>query len=233
MTTTAVEPDLARLEHHRRAMYVQGALTGATGRRIDILPSGLTQDAGLVLRAMVECEKAKHTIEIGMAVGMSTLFILEGLLAANPGETPQHTAVDPGQTKWWDNAAVLQLRQGGCEDCVELIQEDSMTALPRMIGERRRFDWAFIDGSHFFENVLIDIVCLSRLVKPGGLIVLDDLWMPAVYQAAAYAVTNLGLTPEPPAQPSVRRRLLPLRRPLTDPIRAWDHFVPFTDWRNP
>lgn len=233
MATATATTGLVQLEEHRRTLYTLGSLRGATGKEIALRPAGLTQDAGLALRAVVEREQPARTIEVGMAVGMSTVFLLEGALASCPGREPRHVAVDPGQSTRWDQAAILQLRAAGCDRFVTVIEEDSVTALPRMIAEQERFDFAFVDGSHWFENVFLDLVCMARLVKPGGAIVVDDLWMPAVQHAVAYAVTNLGLANEPFAQPGVRERMTTLRLPLVAPKRDWNHFVPFAGWKQP
>ena len=92
MPLAVLPTDLSRLEAHRRALYSKKTLTGATGRQIPLDPVGLTQEAGLALRAIVEQERPERTIETGMAVGMSTVFILEGALAARPGRVPRHVA---------------------------------------------------------------------------------------------------------------------------------------------
>ena len=56
-------------------------------------------------------------------------------------------------------------------------------------------DAAFVDGSHVFHNVFVDLYYLQMIVRPGGLIVLDDYWWPGVATAARYFETNLGWRP--------------------------------------
>jgi hypothetical protein len=36
-------------------------------------------------------------------------------------------------------------------------------------------DLAFVDDSHFFEHAVLDIYYLTKLVKAGGLVLVDDL----------------------------------------------------------
>jgi Methyltransferase domain len=109
------------------------------------------------------------------------------------------------------------------------------------VTEDREFDFAFVDGDHRFESVLFDICFMARLVRPGGLIVVDDMWMPSIRTAVAYVEKNLGLTLEPDALPDGfrwRRRpwihgvpggtggLAVLRTPAERPELRWDEFVP-------
>ena len=109
--------------------------------------------------------------------------------------------------------------------------------------EGENYDLAFVDGSHLFEHAFLDIFYLTKLVKPGGVILVDDMWMPSVRQAVDYAVKNIGLVHENrrPARPylivgdrnicSGKRSEQPatalLRVPQQLPERKWDHFEDF------
>jgi predicted O-methyltransferase YrrM len=55
----------------------------------------------------------------------------------------------------------------------ELIRKASAEALPALAG--RRFDLVYIDGSHFYEPVAIDLDWACRLTPVGGIICGDDL----------------------------------------------------------
>ena len=57
-------------------------------------------------------------------------------------------------------------------------------------------DAAFVDGSHVFHNIFVDLYYLQMIVRPGGLVVLDDYWWPGVATAARYFETNLGWRPD-------------------------------------
>jgi predicted O-methyltransferase YrrM len=75
---------------------------------------------------------------------------------------------------------------------VTLLRERSPIALPRLAGEGMSADAAFVDGSHVFHNVVVDLYYLQMIIRPGGLVVLDDYWWPGVATAARYFETNLG-----------------------------------------
>jgi predicted O-methyltransferase YrrM len=168
---------------------------------------------------------------------MSALFLCQAVLPRGG----RHMAIDPFQKESWTGAGVRTLREAGVEDLVEVIQEESQLALPRLVSEGREFDLAFVDGDHRFEGVFLDLYFMIRLVRPGGLVVVDDMWMPAVRTAVAYVVRNLEVSFETDALPNAfrwrRRRLrrgVPsgtgdtavLRLPSERPRLRWNEFVP-------
>ena len=58
--------------------------------------------------------------------------------------------------------------------------------------DRRRTNLlAFVDGDHRFEGVFLDLYFMTRLVTPGALVVVDDMWMPAVRPRSPMAVLRL------------------------------------------
>ncbi len=213
--------DPQRAIAHRQAIYHRGKVLAANGGSLDIFPTGIIEPAGLVLRGLVAAEGATVTIETGFGLGLSTLFVVEGA-----GIGARHTAIDPYQKSDWQDAGVRTITDAGLADRVELIREDSAIALPLLLAEGRTFELGFVDGGHHFEHVFLDIYYMTRLVRPGGLVIVDDLWMPAVQAAVAYARTNLGCAAESRPDPAAKRFAI-LRLPPAPPQRAWDHFIPF------
>lgn len=118
--------------------------------------------------------KPERTIEIGMAFGGSTLTF--GQSHKDLGREPlkQHTAIDPAQSKYWDDAGRLLLESTKLEGYVEVIEAYSSQVLPRLVDDRRRYELAYIDGSHQFEDVLMDFVFTHEMLEVGGIILFDD-----------------------------------------------------------
>lgn len=202
-------------------IYSDGCLPSMDGSAtFPCFPVGLTQRPGEGLAALIRAEGARSTIEVGMALGLSTLWIMQGC------DGP-HVAIDPNQRSTWLEAGLRAIHEAGFEDRMSLVEEDSRLALPAMVADRTEFDFAFVDGVHRFEYVLLDLCYALRLVRPGGLVVLDDRWMPAVRAAADYAVRNLGISLEPMDDPEADRRMIVLRRPETEFVPAWDGFEAF------
>lgn len=231
---------LAQLEGVVERAYARGFVTGVDGRDRALPPHSIERSAGEALRDLAAVENASRSIEVGLALGMSALFLCQAIAQR---EDARHVAIDPFQKESWGNAGLLTLREAGVEGLVEVIEDESAFTLPRLVQEGRSFDFAFVDGDHRFEGVLLDLVFMARLVKPGGLIVVDDLWMPSVRLAVSYVDRNLDLELEPKALPNGfswgrRSRLgrgVPkgsgevavLRNPVDPPARPWDRFEPF------
>jgi predicted O-methyltransferase YrrM len=225
------------LRRHIDRAYEAGWVSDSDGSPVDLSPHSIDRAQGEALRELAVGEGAERTIEVGLALGMSALFLCQAVLQRGG----RHVAVDPFQQESWNGAGLRTLREAGVEDVVEVIEEESQLALPRLVTEGREFDLAFIDGDHRFEGVFLDLYYMTRLVRPGGLIVVDDMWMPSVRMAVAYLERNLSVTLEPDALPNGfrwRRRLLgrrvpsgrgdtaALRLPSDRPELRWDEFVP-------
>jgi predicted O-methyltransferase YrrM len=217
--------------------YRDGSVPDAAGEPIALAPHSVEPEVGAALRDLAIAEGAERTIEVGLALGMSALFLCQAVVRRDG----RHVAIDPFQEESWNGAGLRTLRDAGVESLVEVIEEESQLALPRLVAEGRRFDFAFVDGDHRFEGVFLDLYYMTRLVKPGGLVVVDDTWMPAVRTAVAYAEKNLAATLEPDALPGGfkwRHRPLSrgvpsgtgdtavLRLPRKRPELRWDEFVP-------
>jgi predicted O-methyltransferase YrrM len=227
----------AQIEVTLEAIYARGSVHDDEGSAVQLHPHSVERPQGEALRDLAVAEGAKRTIEVGLALGMSALFLCQAVVPRGG----RHLAVDPFQTESWNGAGLRTLREAGVEGLVEVIEEESQLALPRLVGQGRQFDFAFVDGDHRFEGVFLDLYFMTRLVKPGGLVVVDDMWMPSVRTAVAYVERNLGVTLEPEALPNgFRWRRRPLSRGVpsgtgdTAVLRLsserrtprWDEFVP-------
>ena len=78
---------------------------------------------------------------------------------------------------------------------VDHYAEESQFALPRFLDEGRRFDLAFVDGNHRFDWVFVDLFYLGRLLRPGGVVFVDN-FTPGIARAAAFFLSNVGKTLE-------------------------------------
>src|SRR5687767_15918413 len=103
-----------------------------------------------------------------------------------------------------------------------LIAERSSIALARLTHTGVVVDAAFVDGSHRFHEVFVDLYFLRTLVRPGGLIVLDDTEWPSVATALRYFDVNLGWQRE-----SISGRLQARRLPAEVVEPPFEDFKPF------
>jgi predicted O-methyltransferase YrrM len=160
------------------------------GTTHQVFPISINRAEGEALRAWVIREHAVCTIEIGLAYGISALFICEGLL--NELNNARHVVVDPYPSTGFKNCGLQLLEEAGAADLIEYHAAESQILLPRFLSEGRRFELAFIDGSHVFDRVFLDLIYLGRLVHPGGIIFVDDYQLPAIVRAVSFCLTNLG-----------------------------------------
>ena len=62
--------------------------------------------------------------------------------------------------------------------------------LTHLIEENVTIDFAFIDGDHVFDYVLVDFFLIHHLLRTGGIIVFDDLSYPSVRGVCRHVLSN-------------------------------------------
>lgn len=207
----------------RQEIYLAGSLPKADGTLLEIVPHTPHPEDGDRLRDIVASCQPGSTLEVGCATGLSTLAIFEGL--SEREEPVCHTAIDPNFSKYWGRAAQVLFRRAEIDGCVSVDERESVIVLAEWLDRSKRVDFAFVDGSHWFENALIDLVLLARIVEVGGLVVVDDPWMPAVRDAIAYVVANLNYSHLDTYERGGKPRLVTLRVDAIDRGRKWDSYI--------
>jgi cephalosporin hydroxylase len=144
-----------------------------------------------LLRDLLIAEGAGTVVEVGLAYGSSALAIGEALVTVgSPGA--RHIVIDPFQQSGWRNVGWDLMVGAGLDSLASLVLTPSSIALPRLVTDGVIADVAFVDGSHRFHEVFTDLYFLRKIVRPGGLIVVDDDWTPSVRTAVRYYENNLG-----------------------------------------
>ena len=138
-----------------------------------------------------------------------------------------HVVLDPFQATSFKNCGLEVLEDAGVLGLIEHHTEESQIALPRFVSENRRFDLAFVDGSHFFDRVFLDLIYLSRLVKHGGIIIADDYQVPSVARAVSFCLSNLSWKLEEVSSPDQHHQWVVLRTPREPIRRSFPHFIDF------
>jgi predicted O-methyltransferase YrrM len=174
----------------------------------------------------VRRERASRTLEIGLGYGVAALFVCEGLLQ-NGASDARHVTIDPYQETRFGGVALQLLDEAGVRDLVELHGEESQLALPRLVAERRTFDIAVVDANHRFDGVFVDLVYLARLVRPGGIVLVDDYQLPSVARAVSFFLTNRGWTLEEISTEDALHNWAVLRTSTEPDERRYDEFVDF------
>jgi predicted O-methyltransferase YrrM len=78
----------------------------------------IPREQGDYLYSLVRYLRPARTLEIGMANGLSSLFIAQALRDNGSGK---HTALDPFQYSDWAGAGVALIQKAGLTDLIELV----------------------------------------------------------------------------------------------------------------
>jgi predicted O-methyltransferase YrrM len=119
-------------------------------------------------------------VEIGSWEGRSALFFVNYLTRAHiVCIDPFEGNVEHHREPYWKELATRSEAQfdanlAGFHGRVEKIKGASTIVLPELAIEGRRFDLAYIDGSHMAADVYRDAVLTWSLIDPGGTVIFDD-----------------------------------------------------------
>jgi predicted O-methyltransferase YrrM len=176
-------------------------------------------EQGAMLHRLAREHRVQRSLEVGLAYGFSTVWLLDALAAQAEAV---HIAIDPFQKTGWGGIGLAQAARVDFAGRFDWLPEYSIHALSDLIRQQQRFDFIYIDGNHRFDDVMVDFYLADQLMRPGGLIVLDDLWMPSIRTVADFIFHNRAyeLVPQPVGNIAV---LLKQR----DDDRDWKHFVRF------
>lgn len=209
------------------------------------LHSHLPQNYAEAIFQVVLRERPQTVLEVGMAMGTSSLAILSALRAIGSGRL---ISIDPMQSTGWESKGLSAIKTAGLASQHELIEEYDYLALPRLLESSLKIDFAYIDGWHTFDYTLLDWFYIDRMLPAGGIVVFNDCSWPAVDKAISfvlshrkYAEMDVGLpkvlTPKGSVAERIRRKLpggQPRRRSEDRYFRkieywepSWDFFAPF------
>lgn len=189
----------------------------------EILTSGLSQGAaGAVMSAhsgidepyaealyrMVLNLRPACCLEIGMAYGVSSLAILTALRQIGEGRL---TSIDPNQSTEFSGAGSQAVRRAGLDAYHTLIERPDFQALPALLDDRVRLDFAYIDGWHTFDYTLLDFFYIDKMLNVGGVVGFNDCGFASVDRVLRfvrshrrYAEIEVGLPRFRPGLPYVR-----------------------------
>lgn len=152
--------------------------------------SGISEEEGELLSRLIAERKPKVSLEVGLAFGISSLFICEALKQHAPH--PRHIVIDPAQHagEYWQGVGLANLERAGYLPFVEFIEKPSQIALPELNASGTKVDLAFVDGNHTFDYALLDFFFIDQLMNVGGVVVLDDTGWPSLRKLSRFIVLN-------------------------------------------
>jgi predicted O-methyltransferase YrrM len=229
--TSGMRPDRAIALSRVRKVLDRLVRDGTAVARLDgtvhrLFPVAVGPSEGAAIRSWVIREAAVCTIEVGFGYGIAALFACEGLLI-NGAPDARHVVIDPNQGTRFANCGLQFLDEAGVGGLVDHHAEESQIALPRLVSEGRRFDLAVVDGNHRFDAVFLDLYYLGRLLRPGGILFVDDYHLAGTVRAASFFITNLGWSLEDTSTEQDRHDWAVLRTSTEPDTRPFDYFVDF------
>ncbi|MBM3725968.1 MAG: methyltransferase domain-containing protein [Acidobacteria bacterium] len=177
-----------------------------------LLPLGNMQigpEQGQFLALLVRLTGARKTLEVGVFTGYSSLSVATAL-------PPGGRVVACDVSEEWTSVARRYWAEAGVADRIDLRLGPALDTLDGLLaaGEAGTFDFAFIDADkenyhEYYERAL-------RLVRPGGLIAIDNvLWH--------------GRVLEDPPQTGDTAAVQAFNRALHHDDRVWLSMVPVGD----
>ncbi|HVF90096.1 MAG TPA: class I SAM-dependent methyltransferase [Blastocatellia bacterium] len=205
-----------------RAIYSTGRVEDKDGNAVECFPTSVPFETGALLYDLVRRHNLSRTIEIGMAYGMSALFICQAL---KDNDTGRHTAIDPAQETSWGSIGRLNIERAGLGDRLRFFPGSSHDVLPRLLMEKESFDFAFVDGMHLFDYTLVEFFYLDKMLEAGGYVAFDDIGLPSVRKAVSFILRNRAYEIERPKRAGrglVRSAMSTARRVGQEPLgRDW------------
>ena len=199
------------------------------------LPSGETikvhshvgRGSGQVIRHAIEVSRPRLACEVGLAYGISSLYILDAMQQQGGGRL---IGMDPAQHDGiWRGGGLYNIQRAGFSDRFEFHEDTSQRVLPRLAEAGTRIQFGFIDGWHTFDHTLVDFFYIDQILDVGGVVVLDDVGYPGLRRLAHFIVTNrdyeiLGFDPLP-VRPSWKSGLKRVLQGTLNPL-VRDNFTP-------
>lgn len=160
------------------------------------LPSGenvtvtshIDEACGALIQKVIRMKRPRVGIEVGLAFGISTLYILEALKETGGQKL---IGMDPAQyDDYWRGGGLHNVAASGYSDLYEFHENTSQQLLPELVGNGLKIDFAFIDGWHTFDHTLIDFFYIDQMMNVGGVVVFDDVGYPAIRRVCDFILTN-------------------------------------------
>jgi predicted O-methyltransferase YrrM len=186
------------------------------------LRDGIDPDEGTLLFSLISQHKFTRTLEIGCAFGVSSLYICEALSRLDSGH---HTILDPNQSSEFHGIGIANLKRAGFHS-FELIEKPSEVALPALLAEGRKFQFALIDGWHTFDHTLLELFYINRLLEEGGIVAIDDLHLHGVRRAVRYMLNYPNYEVVACTEDFHRHQQAPVRRLLDGCMRGLGAVIP-------
>jgi predicted O-methyltransferase YrrM len=143
-------------------------------------------EQGLFLQDILNELKPQTSIEIGLAYGISTLFICEALKELGDGKL---IVMDPFQRDW-KYIGLKNIKESGNSNIVEFHEDFSDKVLPKLYFKGINIQFAYIDSTKVFDVLMVDLYYLTKILDIGGIIVFDDCQFPGIKKLCRFLMAH-------------------------------------------
>ena len=142
----------------------------------------IRKESGELLRILLQIKKPEKILEVGAAIGFSSVFMGE-----NTDNNTHITTIENYPPRI--ERAKVNIALAGMEDKITLISGDAAEVLKELSGS---WDFIFMDAAkgqyiHFLPDIL-------RLLAPGGLLISDNVLQDGDIIESRFAVTRRNRT---------------------------------------
>lgn len=188
------------------------------------LHSHTSKGQGLFLQELFDDIKPEKSLEVGLAYGISAMFILEKHKEYNHNKN-SHIVIEPFP---WGGAAEYNIKKEGLFELLEIYYQKSHDVLPKLYQQNERIQYAYIDTTKVFDIVLQDFYFIDKLLDVNGLIILDDCngqW-PGVQRVARF----INVLPHYGIFKTYDKSIKSIKRNIAEKVvRSLINAVPFKD----
>ena len=143
------------------------------------------EEQGLFLQNLVKKIKPTSSVEVGLAYGISSLFILESLKELGNADK-SHVIFEPYPDEYWNNIGLLNIQRAGLEHLADFRKTFSSDGLIDLIKQNRSIQFAYIDSTKVFDILMADFFLINKILDIGGVIVFDDCAFPGIRKLVRY-----------------------------------------------
>jgi len=160
----------------------------------------LRRDAGLpvcppwegdLIHETISAIRAVDCLEVGFHTGSTAIYMLNAVRPFGGNVT----SIEPNPLEACGVATVAAYDTDANHEVVEALSHE---ALPRLLAEKRTFDFIFLDAWKTFDALVMDCYFATRLLRTGGVLFFDDHHMPSVRRAARLMRSHYGYAQMPP-----------------------------------
>ena len=142
----------------------------------------IRKEMGNLLKVLLELKQPQSILEVGTAVGYSSILMSENM--------PEGCIIDTIEN--YDKRIPIarnNFKRAGKEDCIRLIEGDAMEVLKELEGP---YDFIFMDAAKSqYIAILPDVL---RLLKTDGILITDNVLQEGEIVESRYAVTRRNRT---------------------------------------